>query len=96
MFEDSESALERVVYEDLLDGVEHTPGPLLGRGVDFERWHSEETYHVVRLDLCLLSDDFSTVPDDELLSCRDALREQVSDLDDDALPRAVRDCIQAA
>ncbi|MBI4683612.1 MAG: hypothetical protein HY755_00245 [Nitrospirae bacterium] len=61
------------LYEDIEDGVEHIPGFIFKRGVDYKSWHNSESYLILYLDFILLGFDKSA---DELQQCRSFVLEQ--------------------
>ncbi|HEX8067898.1 MAG TPA: hypothetical protein VF520_15365 [Thermoleophilaceae bacterium] len=87
------SKFEEVVFDDLVDGIEHVPGHWLRRGVNWTAWSDEPMHQVLRLDRCLLSDAHLEAPDDDLLHCRYALEGVTATLDDETLRERVRDCL---
>ncbi len=58
------------VLEDIHHGVEHTPGRLFSRGVDFRAWESMWEYWQLYLDLKLFE---AGLPDAEILRLRDQI-----------------------
>lgn len=61
------------LYEDIEDGVEHIPGFIFSRSIDYKSWHESETYFILCLDFILLGMDKNA---DELLECRTSVLEQ--------------------
>ena len=63
----------RQVYEDVEDGVEHTPGNFFNRKIDYDSWRKSSMYFTIYLDLNLLRYERSA---DELLKCRNTVLSQ--------------------
>ena len=49
------SSFLRQIYDDIEDGIQHTPGYLLKEGLNHEAWTKSYSYLAVYLDLSLLS-----------------------------------------
>jgi hypothetical protein len=81
----------RQVYEDLEDGVEHTPGFLLRKGIDHRSWLESDMYLTLYIDSVLLSYKRSSA---ELLHCREILLSSgISNKE--AIENKIRECLKA-
>lgn len=56
----------RQIYEDIENGIEHTPGFFFKRGTDYKSWHKSDMYFTIYLDFLLLGYDKGA---DVLLQC---------------------------
>jgi hypothetical protein len=70
----NDSTFLKLVFEDLVNGISHTPGKIFKKEVDFEEWRNGDLgYEEILLDLVLLEFDKT---DDELITARKKVKEE--------------------